>query len=121
MLDGKDFLLVVDYFPKFPEVLQVTSKTAQATIAKLKIIFARHRIPEVVIADNMPFSSKEFKVFAKSWDFQLVTSSPTYPQSNGLVDRNVQSMKCLFQNAHDVGTDVKSWPYWNFKTLPSLD
>ena len=104
-LDGKDFLLVVDYFSKFPEVLQVTSKTAQATIAKLKIIFARHSIPQVVMADNMPFSSKEFKVFAKSWDFHLVTSSPTYPQSNGLVQRNVQSMKRLFQKARDVGTD----------------
>ena len=97
MLDGKDFLLVVDYFSKFPEVLQVASKTAQATIAKLKIIFAQHCILQVVMADNMPFSSKEFKVFAKSWDFQLVTSSPTYPQSNGLVERNVQ--------ARDVGTD----------------
>ena len=96
---------MVDYFSKFPEVLQVASKTAQATIAKLKIIFAQHSILQVVMADNMPFSSKEFKVFAKSWDFQLVTSSPTYPQSNGLVERNVQSMKHVFQKARDVGTD----------------
>ena len=60
-LDGQDFLLVVDYFSKFPKVLQMTSKTAQATIAKLKAIFAQHGIPQIVMADNMPFSSKEFK------------------------------------------------------------
>ena len=42
-LDGnKDFLLIVDYFSKYPEVLQMTSKTAQATIAKMKMIFARY-------------------------------------------------------------------------------
>ena len=83
----------------------MTSKTAQATIAKLKVIFARHSIPQIVMADNMPFSSKEFKLFAKSWGFQLVTWSPAYPQSNGLVERNMQSIKCLFQKARDVGTD----------------
>jgi len=104
-LNGKDFLLIVDYYSKYPEVLQVTSKTAQATIAKLKMIFARHGIPRAVIADNMPFNSKEFKAFAKSWNFQTVTSSPTYPKSNGLVERNVQTIKRLFKKAHDEGKD----------------
>ena len=102
-LNGKDFLLLVDYYSKYPEVLQMTSKTAQATITKLKLIFARHGIPRIVIADNMPFNSKEFKEFAKSLDFQIVTSSPTYPQSNGLVERNVQSIKRLLKKAHDEG------------------
>ena len=81
----------------------MTSKTAQATITKLKLIFARHGIPWIVIADNMPFNSKEFKEFAKSSDFQIVTSSPTCPQSNGLVERNVQSIKRLLKKAHDEG------------------
>ena len=39
-LGGKDFLLIVDYYSKYPEVIQMTSKTAQATIAKLKMVFA---------------------------------------------------------------------------------
>ena len=43
----------------------MTSKTAQATIANLKMIFARHGIPQMVIANNLPFNSKEFKAFAK--------------------------------------------------------
>jgi len=34
------------------------SKTAQATIAKLKMVFAWHGIPQTVIADNMPFDSR---------------------------------------------------------------
>ena len=112
-LDGKDFLLIVDYYSKYPEVLQVTSKTAQTTIAKLKMIFARHGIPKIVIADNMPFNSKEFKTFSKSWDFQIVTSSPTYPQSNGLIERNVQTIKRLFKKQR------KSWLCWSFVTFLS--
>ena len=58
-LDGKDFLLIVDYFSKYPEVIQMTSKTAQATVAKLKTTFVRYSIPKTVKADNMPFHSKD--------------------------------------------------------------
>ena len=103
ILDGKDFLLLVDYFSKYPKMLQMISKTAQATVAKLKMIVAQ----QMVIADNMPFNSKEFKPFAKLWDFQIVTSSSTYPQSNGLVEHNVQSIKCLYKKAHDEGKELE--------------
>ena len=51
----------------------------------------------------MSFNSKEFAKFVKSWDFQIVTSSPTYPQSDGLVERNVQPIKCLLKKVHDEG------------------
>ena len=37
-LDGKDFLLMLDYYSKYLEVVKMTSKIAQATIAKLKIV-----------------------------------------------------------------------------------
>ena len=63
-LGGKDLLLIVDYYSKHTEVVWMNSKTAWATIAKLKMIFARHGIPRVVIADNMPFNSRELKTFA---------------------------------------------------------
>ena len=47
----------------------------------MKIIFARHGIPEIVIADNVPFNSNAFKDFSNSWEFQLITSSPRYPKA----------------------------------------
>ena len=33
------------------------SKTAEATVKKLKQIFSRHGIPNTLVADNMPFNS----------------------------------------------------------------
>ena len=104
-LAGKDYLLVVDYFSKFPEVIQMDSKTAEATITTMKDIFARHGIPNTVVADNMPFNSRPFKQFAKDWNFAITTSSPGYPQSNGLVERNVQSIKRLIKKAREDGKD----------------
>ena len=71
------------------------------------MVFARHGIAEIVMADNMPFNSRDFRAFARSWQFQVVTSSPAYPRSNGLVERNVQTMKRLLKKAHDDGRDME--------------
>jgi transposase InsO family protein len=38
-----------------------------------------------------------FQEFAKEWGFQHITSSPTYPQSNGKAEATVKSMKKLIQ------------------------
>jgi len=73
----------------------------------LKMVFARHGIPQTVIADNMPFDSTDFRAFAKSWQFQIITSSPAYPRSNGLVERNMQTIKRLFKKAHNERKDTE--------------
>ena len=61
-LHTQDYLLVVDYYSKYPEVLPMTAKT---TITALKGIFARHGIPNKLIADDMPFNSRTFHQFSK--------------------------------------------------------
>ena len=98
---GKDYLLIVDYFSKYPEVIHMNSKTAEATVKMMRQIFSRHGIPNTLVADNMPFNSKAFKQFAKDWDFSVVTSSPNYAQSNGLAERNVQTIKNLLRKAKE--------------------
>ena len=64
--------------------------------------FARFGIPEIVISDNGPqFSAEEFADFSRNWDFKHVTSSPGYPQSNGLAERTVQTVKRLLTKAQE--------------------
>ena len=103
---GRDYLLVVHYFSKFPEVARLPNKTSEAVIMAMKDMFARHGIPERVIADNMPFNSLKFKSFASDWEIEVVTSSPHYPKSNGLVERNVQTMKRLLKKADESKQDA---------------
>ena len=93
-------LIVVDYYSHFPEVIKLSSTTSQAVISALKPIFARYRIPETVYSDNGPhYQSGEFKQFAREYDFNHVTSSPHFPQSNGLIERTVQTVKKLLQDS----------------------
>jgi len=102
---GEDYLAVVDYYSKYPELCHIKRKTAKSVISHCKSIFARHGIPELIVADNMPFNSFEFKQFCKSWDIYLSTSSPDYPQSNGQAERCVQTLKNFLKKAEEDGGD----------------
>ncbi len=104
-LFGSDYLLTVDYYSKYPEVSLLPDKTAASVITQFKSIFSRHGIPEMLVADNMPFNSAKMRQFASSWNFDIVTSSPHYAQSNGQAERCVQTVKCLLKKAEESGSD----------------
>ena len=101
-LNGTHYLVVVDYFSKYLEVIKLGTTTSRSVIDGLKAMFSRHGIPETVISDNGPqFSSHEFSVFANSYNFTHTTSSPYYPQSNGQAERTVQTVKHLLTKSED--------------------
>ena len=71
-------------------------------ITRIKSIFARHGIPEVVVSDNGPqYTSQAFEDFAKDYQFYHQTSSPYYPQSNGEAERAVKTIKELLKKGGD--------------------
>ncbi|KAL8584885.1 hypothetical protein ACOMHN_037588 [Nucella lapillus] len=58
--------------------------------------------PECTKHHNGPqFASSAFTSFARTWGFDHVTSSPHYPQSNGKVERAVQTIKNLMKKCDD--------------------
>ena len=80
----------------------MTNTTSAGVIPFLKANFAHYGIPGTLISDNGPqFSSNEFKEFAKIYCFHHMTSSPHFPQSNGLAERTVCTMNKLLQGAND--------------------
>lgn len=71
---------------------------------------------EFLISDNGPqFSSREFQVFAKEWEFLHKTSSPHHAQSNGMAERGVQTVKNMLKKAKADGKD----PYLSLLNLRS--
>uniref|UniRef100_A0A8D0C7Y7 Gypsy retrotransposon integrase-like protein 1 n=1 Tax=Scleropages formosus TaxID=113540 RepID=A0A8D0C7Y7_SCLFO len=106
--NGKDYLLVVDYFSSYPEIALLSNSSSACVIQHMKSVFARHGIPTVVMSDNGPcYSSSEFQDFAAHYDFQHVTSSPQFPQSNGKAEKGVHIVKQLLKKA----SESKSDPY----------
>ena len=101
-LKDTTYLLITDYFSRYPEVCRLTSTTSPAIIKTLKAIFSRHGIPAIVRSDNGPqFDSYEFQHFAEEYNFTHTSSSPHFPQSNGFVERGVKTVKRLLQKSED--------------------
>ena len=101
-MEGKTYLLAVDYFSRYVEVQTLSSTTSASVIRALKAIFSRHGIPATLVSDNGPqYSSQEFLAFSHEYNFTHTTSSPHYPQSNGLSDRMVRTVKSLLSKSSD--------------------
>lgn len=115
-VNGKDFLLVIDYHSNYPEAVQLSSTSASAVITRMKSIFSRHGIPLVVHSDNGPqYSSQEFQRFAEEYGFHHTTSSPLYPKANGKAEKGVEIVKRLLKKA----AETKSDPYLALLTYRS--
>ena len=92
--EDKHYLVCVDYYSDYFEVDRIFGKKGKEVISRLKSQFARHGIPDQLISDNgPPFSSREFQEFALAYEFEHLTSSPRYPQSNGKVENAVKLLK----------------------------
>ena len=100
------YLLIADYYSRFPVIRKVRSTNANATTETLKQVFSEYGVPQTVMTDNgPPFSSKEFAAFANQYCFDHVTSSPRYPQSNGFIERMVQTVKQSMKKCAAAGHD----------------
>ena len=95
VINRETCLLVYDYYSKFPFVYIIPSPlTSTAVIGKINSLFAEQGVPQRVISDNGGhFSANVFSKFTDQWCFDHVTSSPHYPQSNGFIERHVQTVK----------------------------
>ena len=101
---GRLYLIVCDYFSKFPFLFQ-TKLTSFANIKdQLEELFRLKGTPDEIMSDNgPPFSSKELNTFLSGLGIKHTTLSPNYPQSNGFIERQIQTVKRLMEKAKSTG------------------
>ncbi|XP_049514382.1 uncharacterized protein K02A2.6-like [Dermacentor silvarum] len=91
---GVYFLVLVDAFSKWVEVVRVASPSAESTIACLRNIFACHGLPDIIVSDNGPaFTSATYKSFLARNAVRPILIPPCHPASNGAAERVVQTVK----------------------------
>ena len=102
----ENYLIIIDYYSKFPEVIRIPNKTAHAVISATKSVFAREGIPDTVVSDNGPcYDNQQYRDFACEWEFHHVKISAGYSQSNGQVESAVKTVKRLMKKAYKTGQD----------------
>ena len=96
--NNKEYLIAVDYYSRWIEVIPFKSTSSEAVINKLRKIFATHGVPETIISDNGPqFKFQEFESFAREYDFIHITSSPHFQQANGQAESAVKVAKKMLK------------------------
>ena len=89
-------------------------RNAKATIKRLKCHFSTHGIPAIVYSDNHPpFNSQEFVNFANDYEFQHITSSPEYQQSNGKAESAVMIANTLIRINTDSNGEISIILCWH--------
>ncbi|XP_002739635.1 uncharacterized protein LOC100367938 [Saccoglossus kowalevskii] len=99
----------MDYYSNYFEIDHLYEETASEIIKRTKRHFSVHGIPDQYYSDNIPYNSKEFRDFAKDYEFELITSSPEYPQSNGKVENAVKTAKLLMKKSKDAETNTSNY------------
>ncbi|XP_062698942.1 uncharacterized protein K02A2.6-like [Aedes albopictus] len=93
-IEGEYYLLAVDSFSKWPEIVQTTRITSAVTVSILRGLFARLGMPATLVSDNgTQFTSAEFAEFCTSNGIEHLTTAPFHPQSNGQAERFVDTFK----------------------------
>ncbi|KAA3670222.1 uncharacterized protein DEA37_0003580 [Paragonimus westermani] len=93
-INGVMYLVLVDAYSKWPEIVELHSATSSTTIAALRKIFSQHGFPEILVSDNeTQFSSAQIRDFCSRSNFQYVFSPPYHPQSNDQAERFVDTLK----------------------------
>ncbi|XP_013911758.1 PREDICTED: uncharacterized protein LOC106540965 [Thamnophis sirtalis] len=91
---GQVFMVVVDAYLKWLEILLMTSTTAEAVIKALLRLFSTHGLPDILVSDNRPqFTAMQFETFLASQGIRHALVTPFHPASNGQVEKMVRSAK----------------------------
>ena len=113
-----DYLLVVDYYSRFPIIRRIENKTSNCVTKHMKSILYEHGIVETIVSDNGPcYVGKEFQDLCAELEIDHVHSSPNNPTGNGLAEKYVDIVKQRLTKAKQEGTD----PYrsiYVYRTTP---
>uniref|UniRef100_A0A8C6VFG1 Gypsy retrotransposon integrase-like protein 1 n=1 Tax=Naja naja TaxID=35670 RepID=A0A8C6VFG1_NAJNA len=91
---GHTFLVIVDAYSKWLEVILMTSTTTEAVIKQLRKLFVTHGLPDVLVSDNGPqFTFNIFESFLAQQGIRHALTAPGHPSANGRAERMVRFTK----------------------------
>lgn len=96
--EGKQYAIFIDYYSRWIEVTSLANSTGKEIVKKFRPLIARYGIPKQIRSDNGPcYVSEEWKEMMEEYMIHHVTSSPHYPESNGLAERGVKIVKNMWR------------------------
>ena len=111
--DGKKWLVMVDRYSGYAFLKQLHSTTTAKIINTVRDWFMDYGWPDVIRSDGGPQFRQEFAEFCKNNSISHELSSPYNPESNGLAESAVKSMKSLVikckEDKSDLHSAISAW------------
>ena len=106
---GRMFLVIVDAYSKYLEVVPMSHATSATTISALRHVFSSLGLPEHIVTDNgSQFTSTEFQKFLDDNDIHHTTTPPGHPATNGLAERYVGDFKDKLSKMGKTGESLQT-------------
>ena len=101
-LDGRKYLVCVDYFSNYTLVDRLQGTSSCCTIKLIKKHFMRYGIPEEVVSDGGPeFDNKMMRELTHKYGFRWNPCSPEMPNSYGMAESAVKQIKCIIKKCNN--------------------
>ena len=105
---SKMYLVIVEVYSKFVEVVPMAQAITPNTIAALRRVSSYFGLAEHFVTDNSSqFTSADFQKFVKGNDIEHTLTAPGYPATNGLAERYVREFKNKLNKIRDTGETVR--------------
>ncbi|XP_045463872.1 uncharacterized protein K02A2.6-like [Harmonia axyridis] len=112
-IQGRNFLIIIDAYSKWPEVYEMGKMDSRSTIDMLRDCFARFGLPNIIFSDNgAQLTSSDFEEFCRFNGIKHSTSPPFHPETNGAAENSVKyfknAIKKLLIDVREKGSSLKS-------------
>ena len=119
-LKVQSYLVVVDYTTIIFDISLLPNRQSATIVTHTKKNSSKFGIPKKVVSYNgLENIVKEYKLFAKQWDFKHDSSSPHYSKSNGKIKLTIQTIKAILRQAFKSNYDP-DLALLTLRTFPSL-
>ena len=100
------YLLIADYYSRFPIIRSVSTMSAAHLVTVLKTIFSEYGLPEELVSDQgTQFTSEQYTSFEEEYNIKITHCRPRYPQSNGFIESMVKITKQILQRCKQTSSD----------------
>ena len=100
-----EYLLLADLYSKLPILPKLRNISSSTVVIHLNGIVNEHGIPEKLISAIDTQCREKVQVFSTRFALDHVASSPLYAQSNGLIERPINTVKNMFTKTKESGSD----------------
>ena len=87
--NGTTYLVTIDYYSEYIDVEGLKDDSYSSTVVE--------RLAKLFSIHGIQFTSHQFAQFAREWNFNHTTTSPTMHQANGMVERANQTVRRMIE------------------------